>query len=620
MKMPMPKSVCCIIIGLALIEPIMHLALPYMVGEGQAHTGFHIGDTPFFLTAMDSLRNGFQSPYALPDSPLGTANAAYYALPHHWLYGVIGWVAALVGLSDFIALGLANGLCGAFYLYAAWRVLQVLWPERALNSFYLFSLGGGLAGLLYLITTNDGTHGTVEFEQWFHRFARYELIEGPFLSPALVLPRLYYTLPLALGFVALTRIVQDKINIGTLILLAICTWLNARIGPFFLAMAWAWLWVQDDQPKAQRIKQGTLLALPVALFFILVMIQFSFNPIARENVNILLRRVAWFGSVVSATLFLLPFIGMTLLRVFRNAPKRERVLIGAALGYLMAFTLLYVLHQTYYGNWLTGGDTAAALAISDWALLGIIPGLLLAKLVPATPNAAVSKPLRWVALLTLALLPISISAWGGGAFMQLMPERCLVLLGIPLALLTAEGLAHLEVKQPFLARWALIWICQCGLWSIFDSNTHFQGPWGYGSEDKAFAWAHSEVMPAEDYNVIEKIEGGTVLAPAYHPPYMGDVIVHNRPGTKTIFGQPTLEFSGVNMNDTAIAMDRFFDDKTTTEQRHEQIKKWCVDHIYCPGTYPFDEHTLAQLDATPWLRLIAQEGDARLYAVEGRTP
>ena len=600
---------------LALIEPVMHLAIPHMVGEGQVHTGFRIGDTPFFFTAMDSLRSGFESPYATCDSPMGQANAAYFALPHHWVYGILGWCAALIGLSDFIALGLANGLCGGLYLFAAWRLLQALWPERARDAFLLFSLGGGLAGVLYTVCSLLGVAHDAAFEAWFHRFARYELIEGPFIAPALVLPRLYYTLPLALGCFALTRIVNTRVDWKTLLLLAACTYLNARLGPFVLALAWAWLGVQDTTPLNQRIKQGLLLVIPVAICFILVMLQFSVNPPAQENVSELLRRVAWFGSVVTALILFLPVLGIALWQNFKHAPKPERLLLGMAIGYFLTFGGLYVLHQTYYGNWLKGGDTAAALAGSDWALLGALTGAILTGLIRTKNESAPITPARrWAGLVFMALLCISISAWGGGLFMRLMPERCLVLLGIPLALLTVAGLESLGRFRTLAMNGILI----CGTVSILVAHLFFQGPWGYPKGNTAFAWTHSEVMPIEDAQCIAAAEG-TVLVPAYLPPYLGDVIVHTNPGTRTVFGQPTLEFAGVNMAEQAHSVHHFFQAPTTTEERWSLINKWCVDTIYCPSTYPFEEGVLEQLENIPWLELSKQEGDARLYRIIGES-
>ena len=86
-KERIPWWVFAIIFGLAAVEPVTHLWLRYGLGGGIVHTGFHIGDTPFFLTSMQIFENGFHSPYVICGT--GTHDVSFFALPHHWVYG--GW-------------------------------------------------------------------------------------------------------------------------------------------------------------------------------------------------------------------------------------------------------------------------------------------------------------------------------------------------------------------------------------------------------------------------------------------------------------------------------------------------------------------------------------------------
>ena len=74
---------------------------------------------------------------------------------------------------------------------------------------------------------------------------------------------------------------------------------------------------------------------------------------------------------------------------------------------------------------------------SDWALLALLPGVLLGWKWTPREHATDPPHLRWVAAWFLVLLAISVSATGQGWLLQFAPQRCLVLLGVPMALLAA---------------------------------------------------------------------------------------------------------------------------------------------------------------------------------------
>ena len=99
----------------------------------------------------------------------------------------------------------------------------------------------------FLMAWSTGSVNSPDFEQWFYRFAQYELIEGQHLAPALLMPRLYYTLPLALGFAALTALVETDWCrcpghlFFTGFLLFITALLNLRLGPLFWAVGCVYL-------------------------------------------------------------------------------------------------------------------------------------------------------------------------------------------------------------------------------------------------------------------------------------------------------------------------------------------------------------------------------------------
>lgn len=611
-----PRWVWGIILGLAAIDPLQHIWLLLWMPEGWAHTGFHIGDTPFFLTAMNMFQTDFASPYAVCSAD--PASWRYFALPHHWVYGALGAAASALHLSHFLALGLANGLCGALYLYAVYRFLCAAQPALARTAFLLFSLGGGLGGWLYLLALIAGWTTQPGFETVFHRIVRYELIEGPFVAPLLVMPRLYYTAPLALGYAVLTGLVRRNgaASAALLAMLFAVTLLNARAGVLFFGAAGCLVLTRDLTGREQLKTLLGLLA-PVAAGSIAASWLLSQNPTGAANVDTLLRRVAWAASLVT----LLWWHGFTAPRAIRTAlaalPPRLALLGGALSGYLLAYGVLYLAHQAYYGNLLHGGDTAAALTISPWALLGIAPGLAWAALrmrrarpEPSSPEAD-DAALGWIALWLLGLLAFSLSAFERGLTLSLMPERGLILLGPPLALLSAQGLLQLGEAWPRMARIWLPATVASGLLAAAIASLFFQGPLGQRGAVRPFAWTHSELIAADTLAQIKQLPPGRYLAPATAPPLPGDVIVHNRADTRSVLGQPSLEFSGADMLESIKAIQSFYGEDMNDAERARLLREQCVDYVYWTANETPPEWTAA----VPWLERVQDGGGAALFRV-----
>lgn len=607
------------IVGLALIEPLTHLWLKYGLSGEVVHSGFRIGDTPFFLAAMNIFSNDFFSPYVTCQSTDGAHNPWLFALPHHGIYAALGWIAKLLHLDPFLLLGAANGLCGAFYLWMAYRFLRHVTPQRANLAFGLLCFAGGLGGVTWLASLALGLQTEPGFELWFHRLARYELIEGPFLAPALVLPRLYYTLSLGIGFAALMAFVDamgrensipDKRSI---LLQFLCTYVNARVGLLFWGVAVCFMLAQPLVRSRMKWRYSFYYLLPTVVASLLVYLPFGMNVQGAENVSDLLRRSAWAGSLVAATFWLWPLVMVAIWRHLGQMGWLVRLIAGWCIGYGATFFVLYIGHQLWYGNIRGGGDTAAAIAVSDWALLGLIPGMLF--LWRRRRGAAEDASEHWVTLWFVGLACVSVAAVGQGWFMRLMPERGLVLLGVPMAMLAAEGLGLVRSRFPrfAVAYGALVFVC--GGASLAVSALCFQGPLGHTPGKSPFGWVHSEIVRAEDLALIDQLREGTLLAPASLPPLMGDVAVARRPGLKTIFGQPSLEFGDLDMLSTAREIQQFFSPDGQDEFRTLFVQDWCVNFILCPATRPVDPSVVEHLSRLPWLERIAQEGDAVLFRV-----
>ncbi len=617
----MPWWVWALCILLPGTEIFLHAFMPLLLPQEAAFTGFHIGDTPFFLTSMNIFVNCFDSPYATCQSPAGLASAQYFMLPHHWLYGAIGWTAHVLSVAPFLMLGFANALCGFLYLVSAYFLLRRLIPRHVSYAFLIFTLGGGAGGVLYLLSAVMGWVDATGFEAWFHRYARYELVEGPFIAPLLVMPRLYYTLPLALGCFSLNAGLRGLLPgrpyplVVILPLLFFTTYLNARVGMLFFLVHLCFFYSIRNRAAAARLSYATACGVVTILTLLLVQFQFQYNPSGAANVDILLRRCAWMSSLLSLLCWHFFSVPFALRRRIQRLPLLGKAAVWAALGYLFVFFFLYLAYQVYWGNLWGGGETAAAVAMSDWALLGGLAGLAgfyFRRHGSISLCSHATQTMNGVVLWFLAFLAIAVSAWGQGALLRFMPERFLVLLGLPLAVLSAEGLARLRFRYPKCARMLFVSMLMCGVCSAAVATLCFQGPIGHAPGKSAFSWVHSESVDAALIPVIDAVPtGAVVLAPATLPPLLGDVIVHRRPGTRTLLGQPSLEFGGVDMLAMSKAIQQFYAEDTPMEMRRAFLQDWCVTHMLV-----FSESPLRSLlDEEKWAIPIVRNERAVLYAV-----
>ena len=191
-----PRVVWLLITALALTQPLVHMLCLYFPPMGTMATGLDIPDSALFLHAMNMFPSGFHSAYATCQAAGGDASITYYSVPHLWLYGLLGLIARVLPLDPFLTHGLASGIGAAFYLWVVYRFLLTIAPRHAMSAFVLFALSGGPGGLIYLVAGLAGLNDHAAFDEYFHRFALYDLMEGPHFNPVLYFPRLYYTLSL----------------------------------------------------------------------------------------------------------------------------------------------------------------------------------------------------------------------------------------------------------------------------------------------------------------------------------------------------------------------------------------------------------------------------------------
>ncbi len=608
-----------VMVLLALIEPLTHLWILHGAPPDSVPTGVHTGDSSHHLIAMESFATGFASPFATCKAEAGSRDFGYFAVPIFLLYALLGEFGRMAGIAPFLFLGLANGLGGFLLLWNVYRFLRRVAPREAALAFYLYALGGGLGGLVFLGAWVQGGLADPAFDAWFYRFAQYELIEGQYLAPALLMPRFYYTLPLALGFAALTALVEtDRCRCPghlffTGFLLFITAILNLRLGPLFWALGVLYLGMGSKNEWAFRLKLMGATALPViggSAIFIALLWQ---HPSYRANVADITPNCVLLLPLLFGTLFHWPAVavGGHRVGVGLSAPMRRFVTVLGA--YLLGYVVLYLGHQLWFGNVWAGGDMNAAVLASDGALVTLLPlYFLLRRPAATTGDAGPESPYRWILLWLVGILVVSLLALGQGWFLRFSPQRLMILMGVPLALMTAVGL------QQMAPRWRWMWLVLLlggGMLSNTVAALWFQGPLGHQPGKGPFAWLHYEYMDAADERLLRHLPPGTVAVPSWSPIAFGEILVHQ--GDYQVLGGP----GAMNLGDQRLgplqkAVNQFFSPEGTDATRQAFVTEWCVDYIYCPATCPVDAGVVADFVAADWLVPIATDGNGAVFLVD----
>ena len=604
---------------LGLIEPLTHGWIAWFPPEGAVPTGLHTGDSGHHLIAMASFANGFHSPFAT--CLAGSANdICFFSVPIFLLYGVAGEIGRMTGLTPFMFLGIANGLGGMLLLWSVYRFLLRVAPKDAALAFCLYALGGGLAGLVFVLTWLAGGVGAPGFEAWFMRFAQYELIEGQYLSPILLMPRLYYTLPMALGFAALTALVEtDRCRCPghlffTGILLFVTACINVRLAPLFWGAGAAYLMLGSRNDARYRLWLAACTFAATALGGGIAIGVMGMHPTYTANVSSVARECTLLLPLLYATAFFWPPLALGLRSGVSAQPRSMRCVMSALLAYLIAYAALYLVHQAWFGNWWRGGDIAAAVLASDGALLALIPGAAIGGWWRGSKTSTHPIPphLRWVAVWFLVLLAVSMSATGRGWLLQFAPQRCMVLLGVPMALLAAAGL---RILPKMASRMCLMLLIAGGILSQAVAALYFQGPLGRTPGEGSFAYLHYEFMTGADARLLAQLPSGTVAVPPWSPIAFGEIVAHH--GEHQVIGGP----GAMNLGDQPFgplqqAVNRFFNTEATEGERRDFATKWCLEFVYCPDTCPVDGAVLEGLRQLPWLEVVAEEGRGVVFRVK----
>ncbi len=224
--------------------------------------------------------------------------------------------------------------------------------------------------------------------------------------------------------------------------------------------------------------------------------------------------------------------------------------------------------------------------------------------------------LHWLVLWLLLFLAVALSAFGQGWFMRFNPQRCMVMLGLPIALLAAHRLERMALCHKLAADCATGLIIICGVCSTAVAAACFQGPLGHRPGEGPFAYLHYEIMTPADANALEHIEpGATIVCPTWSPISFGDIVAL-RDGVSVVGGVGALNLAAQPFDKLTKEINSFFDPSTSVQWRDAFIERWCVDYVYCPDTCPVDPRVVRQFRDTPWLELVYSEGDAFLFSVK----
>ncbi len=615
-----PRWIIAIIIAMTAAEPMLHLWIPHAAPDGARWSGLHTVDTYAYLTAMKHGASTY-SPYARCTSSHGDTDPSLYSLPHHQMYAFIGTVGRWVHAPPFLWLGLINGLGVGLLLWAAWWLLREAVPRHAALAFVLFALGGGVAGIAYLIAQALGLGDQPGFAERFARVALYELSEGPRYQPWLLIARLYYALPMALGFLALGALLQGLRRYSGLHLAAAggamlaCAFLNFRLGPMIWTAGVLYLFCAVHLPRGQRLRAGALLTVGMLAGAWQAVAWLSANPELSAGAFRSLSGQMWLLSFLYASAGCWVLLPRGLWQGVRTLPRWPRAAGYAGLAFGVGYGLLYLAYQAYYGNTLRGGDTNAAIFASDPALaLALFMGVLaLGRSRDRVDPERLAH--AWFALWFLAFFCMAIAAFGRGWFLQFMPQRFMVVLGLPMAVVVAAGLQPLATRRPMIAWGVGSAIVVGGIVSMGVTWLGAYGPWGYATIQQHYPLTRWAYVSKADAALLDRIDADRVLlAPALTHPILGDVAVQR--GLRTVYGNGTLDHSREVMPDVRTEVHRFFQPEAMDDAaRRALIDSWCVDVVLCPDGEPVPAETLAALRSAPWLDEVAQAGRGVLFRV-----
>lgn len=604
-----PRWVWAVCMVLGLSQPVVVLATQLFPPTGTVPTGLHIPDSAIFLQCMEAIEQGFYSPYAMAWGGDG-ADIRYYGLPFHWVYAGIGWATGLVGIAPIAALAWANGLCAGFYLWAVYRFFAQAAPQVCRTAFLIFALGGGPGGLLYLAAVAAGADHMPGFEAYSMRWVVYELFEGAHLLPATYFPRLYYTLPLGLGFLALGRLARNMARLDSRLMIPeaaaflLAALINPRLGAFLIGVL-GLLWA--TRGGRRRAGLGTAcLFVGAAAGCVLGFLWMQVGTATVETHRQITGMAAWPSPLLIACLFVLPALAWEIPLGLRRSPRWVSLLGWTVIAYLGVYALLAAFRQAYYGLLAVGREGTVAISVSDRALIAAgAVGVLLAlgRMLLRNPREpeedaedAGAPEDGFFPLGALGLGALSLSAFGGGLFLLFGPQRLVVLLWPFLAVLAAKFVQRLWAWRPMAGVFYLAPVLLGGVASIAVGLAFFQAPLGRVDAKGPYRENHAEIMTAGDAVLVDALGAGRVLAPVL----MADVVVR-RKGNPVLGGMGASDLAGRSYGLVSAISARLLSPAADPAKRLRGMICEDIRYVLCPETWPVDPLTVELLYEAEYL-------------------
>ena len=254
--------------------------------------------------------------------------------------------------------------------------------------------------------------------------------------------------------------------------------------------------------------------------------------------------------------------------------------------------------------------------MSDWALPGFLLGAWGSRRsCPSGEPRSLPTYAAGIALWFLLYGALAFSAWGQGAYLAFAPQRFMATLGIPMTLLAAQGLSLMASRAPRVSRTWLAATCVAGLLSMGVTWLGCYGPWGLDTVQRALPWTRFAYVSEADQVLMSRIpEGSVVLTPATEAPLFGDIL-SQRPSTKVVYGNGSLDFSREDFAAIREAVTRYYSPDATEQERQAFLLERCVTHLYCPDTAPVPAATRDSLRSSPLLKPVGICGEGIVFEV-----
>jgi len=210
----------------------------------------------------------------------------------------------------------------------------------------------------------------------------------------------------------------------------------------------------------------------------------------------------------------------------------------------------------------------------------------------------------------LGALVVGVSAWGQGWFMNFAPQRLMLVLGVPLSVMAAVGLAALGEKRPKVTYACWTALVVCGAASLMANVLFVQGALGRTPGGGPFAEWRRGIIALEDRQLLNALEGGTVLTPS---PF-ADVLTRHT-NHAVLGGTGATDLAGVRSSELQPEIDRFLGTSMPAAERREFLDRWCVDWIAAPNTWPLPRDVMDEIAALENVEQAAALGRNAIYRV-----